>query len=77
MSKDNDPLGGLLKENIEMASNQIKHNVEMGTALTNSFIKMSQTLSKETNISYENARKKMMASAEKMKDSIRPDSRSR
>ena len=77
MSKDTDPLGGLLKENIEMASNQIKHNVEMGTALTNSFIKMNQTLSKETNISYENARKKMMASAEKMKDSIRPDSRSR
>lgn len=77
MSKDTDPLGGLLKENIEMASNQIKHNVEMGTALTNSFIKMSQTLSKETNISYENARKEMMASAEKMKDSIRPDSRSR
>jgi hypothetical protein len=44
MSKDTDPLGGLLKENIEMASNQInqiKHNVEMGTTLTNSFIKMS------------------------------------
>jgi hypothetical protein len=41
MSKDTDPLGSLLKENIEMASNQIKHNVEMGTTLTNSFIKMS------------------------------------
>jgi len=41
MSKDTAPLGGLLKENIEMASNQIKHNVEMGTALTKSFIKMN------------------------------------
>jgi len=44
MSKDTDPLGGLLKENIEMESNQInqiKHNLEMGIALTNSFIKMS------------------------------------
>ena len=80
MSKDTDPLGGLLKENIEMESNQInqiKHNLEMGIALTNSFIKMSQTLSAETNIPYENARKEMMASAEKMKDSIPPDSRSR
>ena len=57
MSKDTDPLGALLKENIEMASNQIKHNVEMGTAMTNSFIKMSGTLSKETTVAYENARK--------------------
>ena len=48
MSKDSDPLGRLIRENIEMASNQIKHNVEMGTAMTNSFIKMSGTLSKET-----------------------------
>jgi hypothetical protein len=47
-----------------MASNQIKHNVEMGTAMTNSFIKMSGTLSKEANIAFENARKEMMASAE-------------
>lgn len=39
MSKDTDPLGRLIRENIEMASNQIKHNVEMGTAMTNSFIK--------------------------------------
>jgi len=28
MSKDSDPLGKLIRENIEMASNQIKHNVE-------------------------------------------------
>lgn len=41
MSKDSDPLGRLIRENIEMALNQIKHNVEMGTAMTNSFIKMS------------------------------------
>ena len=41
MSKDTDPLGGLLKENIEMASNQIKHSVGMGTALTKSFIEMN------------------------------------
>jgi hypothetical protein len=71
-----------------MASNQIKHNVEMGTAMTNSFIKMSGTLSKETTVAYENAgkemmasaermRKEMMASAEKMKDSFRPDRRSK
>jgi hypothetical protein len=57
MSKDTDPLGRLIRENIEMASNQIKHNVEMGTAMTNSFIKMSGTL-KETTVAYENARKK-------------------
>jgi hypothetical protein len=73
MSKDTDPLGRLIRENIEMASNQIKHNVEMGTAMTNSFIKMSGTLSKETTVAYENARKEMMASAERMKDSFRPD----
>ena len=30
MSKDTDPLGRLIRENIEMVSNQIKHNVEMG-----------------------------------------------
>lgn len=75
MSKDTDPLGRLIRENIEMASNQIKHNVEMGTAMTNSFIKMSGTLSKETTVAYENARKEMMASAERMKDSFRPDRR--
>jgi hypothetical protein len=50
-----------------MASNQIKHNVEMGTAMTNSFIKMNGTLSKEANIAFENARKEMMASAERMR----------
>jgi hypothetical protein len=77
MSKDRDPLGRLIRENIEMASNQIKHNVEMGTAMTNSFIKMSGTLSKETTVAYENARKEMMASAERMKDSFRPDRRSK
>lgn len=53
MSKDSDPLSRLIRENIqlasnqirhnmEMASNQIKHNVEMGTAMTNS-IKMRYT----------------------------------
>lgn len=77
MSKDTDPLGRLIRENIEMASNQIKHNVEMGTAMTNSFIKMSGTLSKETTVAYENARKEMMASAERMKDSFRSDRRSK
>ena len=70
MSKDNDPFSKLIRENIEMASNQIKHNVEMGTAMTNSFIQMSGTLSKETTIAFENARKEMMASAEKMKISL-------
>jgi hypothetical protein len=49
----------------------------MGTAMTNSFIKMSGTLIKETTVAYENARKEMMASAEKMKDSFRPDQRSK
>jgi hypothetical protein len=50
----------------------------MGTAMTNSFIKMSGTLSKETTVAYENARKEMMASAERMrKDSFRPDRRSK
>jgi hypothetical protein len=39
----------------------------MGTAMTNSFIKMSGTLSKETTVAYENARKEMMASAERMR----------
>ncbi len=39
----------------------------MGTAMTNSFIKMSGTLSKEANIAFENARKEMMASAERMR----------
>ena len=54
MSKDSDPLSKLVRENIEMASNQIKHtvemasnqiknNAEMGIAMTNSFIKMSGT----------------------------------
>ena len=43
MSKDSDPLSKLIRENIEMASNQIKHNAEMGIAMTNSFIKMSGT----------------------------------
>jgi hypothetical protein len=37
----------------------------MGTAMTNSFIKMSGTLSKETTVAYDNARKEMMASAER------------
>ena len=37
----------------------------MGTAMTNSFIKMSGTLSKETTVAYENARKEMMASAKR------------
>jgi polyhydroxyalkanoate synthesis regulator protein len=77
MSKDSDPLDELIRENIEMASNQIKHNVEMGTAMTNSFIKMSGTLSKETTVANENARKELMASAERMKDSFRPDRRSK
>ena len=77
MSKDNDPFSRLFRENIEMASNQIKHNVEtasnqirnnveMGTTMTNSFIKMSGMLSKETIIAFENARIEMMASAERM-----------
>ena len=68
MSKDSDPLSRLIRENIEMASNQIKHNVEMasnqikhnaemGIAMTNSFIKMSGALSKETTFAFENARK--------------------
>jgi len=39
----------------------------MGTTMTNSFIKMSGTLSKEANIAFENARKEMMASAERMR----------
>jgi hypothetical protein len=77
MSKDSDPLGRLIRENIEMASIQIKHNVEMGTAMTNSFIKMSGTLSKETTVAYGNARKEMMASAERTKDSFRPDRQSK
>jgi hypothetical protein len=50
-----------------MASNQIKHNAEMGIAMTNSFIKMSGALSKETTLAFENARKEMMTSAEKMR----------
>jgi hypothetical protein len=50
-----------------MASNQIRNNVEMGTTMTNSFIKMSGMLSKETTIAFENARKEMMASAERMR----------
>ena len=60
----------------------------MGTAMTDSFIKMSGMLSKETTVAYENARKEMMASAERMrneimasaermKDSFRPDRRSK
>ena len=49
----------------------------MGTAMTNSFIKMSGTLSEETTVAYENARKEMMAYAEKMKDSFRPNQRSK
>ncbi len=77
MSKDTDALGGLIRENIETASNQIKHNVEMGTAMTSFYIKMSGTLCKETNVAYENARKEMMASAERIKDSFRPHRRSR
>ena len=64
MSKENDPFSRPIREKIEMASNQIKHNVEMGTTMTNSFIKMSGMLSKETTIAFENARKEMMASAE-------------
>ena len=86
MSKDNDPFSRLIRENIEMASNQIKHNVEMasnqirnnvemGTTMTNSFIKMSGMLSKETTIAFENARKEMMASAEKMKGSFHTQKR--
>ena len=86
MSKDNDPFSRLIRENIEMASNQIKHNVEMasnqirnnvemGTTMTNSFIKMSGMLSKETTIAFENARKEMMASAEKMKGSFHTEKR--
>ena len=68
MSKDNDPFR-LIRENIEMASNQIKHNVEMasnqirnnvemGTTMTNSFIKMSGMLSKERTIAFEMQGKK-------------------
>jgi len=83
MSKDSDPFSNQIKHNVEMASNQIKHNVEMasnqikhnvemGIAMTNSFIKMSGALSKETTLAFENARKEMMTSAEKMKDSFRP-----
>lgn len=53
-----------------MASNQIKHNVEMGTEMPNSLIKMSGTPSKETTIPYENARKEMMASAERMRQEM-------
>jgi hypothetical protein len=41
-----------------MASNQIKHNVEMGTAMTNFFIKMSGTLSKETTVALKMLEKK-------------------
>jgi len=71
MSKDSDPLSRLIREKIEMASNQIKHNAEMGIAMTNSFIKMSGALSKETTLAFENARKEMMSSAEKMRKEIR------
>jgi hypothetical protein len=76
MSKENDPFSRPIRENIEMASNQIKqnvemasdqikHNLEMGTTMTNSFIKMSGMLCKETTIAFENARKEMMASAKR------------
>jgi hypothetical protein len=67
MSKDSDPLSRLIRENIEMASNQIKHNAEMGIAMTYSFIKMSGALSKETSLGFESARKEMMATAERMR----------
>lgn len=67
MSKDNDPFSRLIIDNIKMSSNQIKHNVEMGTAMTHSFIKMSGILRKETTIAFENAMKEIMASAEMMK----------
>jgi hypothetical protein len=53
-----------------MASNQIRHNVEMGTAMTNSFIKMSGMISKETTAAFENARNEMMASAERMRNEM-------
>ena len=62
--------GGSHRPNIGMASNQIKHNVEMGATMTNSFIKRSGTLSKETSVAYENARKEMMASAERMREEM-------
>jgi hypothetical protein len=42
----------------------------MGTAMTNSFIKMSGTLSNEATIAFENARKEMMASAERMRNEM-------
>jgi len=69
MSKDNDPIRRLTRENIEMASdqiknnvemasNQIRNNVEMGATMTNFFIKVSRMLSKETTIEFEMQEKK-------------------
>jgi hypothetical protein len=53
-----------------MASNQIKHNVETGTAMTKSFIEMGWTLSNEATIAFENARKEMMASAKRVRNDM-------
>ena len=76
MSKDTDPLGRLIRENIEMASNQIKHNVEMGVPQW--LIPLSRWVGcwAWRQLLRMEIRKEMMASAERMKDSFCPDPRS-
>jgi hypothetical protein len=85
MSWDNEIWTRMIRESMEMASNQVKRNVEMAFEMASNQVKRnvemafemaraltmsSGTLGKETNAAIENASKEMMASAEKARSEM-------
>jgi hypothetical protein len=63
-----------VKRNIEMASemasNQVKRNIEMASEMARAFTTSSGTLGNETNLAIEKATREMMASAEKARSEM-------
>ena len=70
MSWDNDVWARMVRDSIEMASNQVKRNIEMASEMASAFNKSSGTLGKETNAAIQKATSEMMASAEKARIEI-------
>jgi hypothetical protein len=81
MSWDNDVWARMIKNSIEMASNQVKRNIELASEMASNQVKRNiemasemaraltmttGTLGKETDVAIEKASREMMASAERL-----------
>jgi flavorubredoxin len=85
MSWDSDVWAKMVKDSIEMASNQVKRNIEMASEMASNQVKRniemasemarafsvsSGSLGKETNAAIQKATSEMMASAEKARNEV-------